>query len=85
MLLYAALAGLSAGTSLLAAANPLNARLASPFNTFVSQDQKDVQLRYVTDSGVCETTPGVRQISGYVDIGTNMSMVSQNHIELSVV
>ena len=33
-------------------------------------------MRFVTDSGVCETTPGVHQISGYLDVGKNMSMVS---------
>ncbi|KAG2095727.1 Alpha/Beta hydrolase protein [Suillus discolor] len=31
-------------------------------------------IRYVTNSGICETTPNVAQISGYIDIGTNMSM-----------
>ncbi|KDQ60279.1 hypothetical protein JAAARDRAFT_205260 [Jaapia argillacea MUCL 33604] len=31
-------------------------------------------LRYVVDSGICETTPGVGQISGYLDVGYNMSM-----------
>ena len=36
----------------------------------------DTALRFVKDSGVCETTPGVGQISGYIDVGTNMSMVS---------
>ncbi|KAJ7590662.1 alpha/beta-hydrolase [Mycena floridula] len=34
----------------------------------------DVSMRFVADSGVCETTPGVHQMSGYLDIGTNMSM-----------
>ncbi|CCM03187.1 uncharacterized protein FIBRA_05309 [Fibroporia radiculosa] len=41
---------------------------------FTSQLQTDTSIRYVTDSGVCETTPGVTQMSGYIDIGTNMSM-----------
>ncbi|EPQ50550.1 alpha/beta-hydrolase [Gloeophyllum trabeum ATCC 11539] len=31
-------------------------------------------LRYVNDSGICETTPGVHQMSGYIEVGTNMSM-----------
>ncbi|KAG1740432.1 Alpha/Beta hydrolase protein [Suillus paluster] len=31
-------------------------------------------IRYVKNSGICETTPGVTQISGYIDVGTNMSM-----------
>ncbi|KAJ7206486.1 alpha/beta-hydrolase, partial [Mycena pura] len=43
-------------------------------HTFVSGVQKDVALRFVNNSGICETTPGVHQMSGYVDIGTNMSM-----------
>ncbi|KAH6893355.1 Alpha/Beta hydrolase protein [Thelonectria olida] len=31
-------------------------------------------LKYVENSGVCETTPGVNQYSGYISLGTNMSM-----------
>ncbi|CCL99512.1 uncharacterized protein FIBRA_01530 [Fibroporia radiculosa] len=41
---------------------------------FASQTLEDTKIRYVLDSGVCETTPGVSQMSGYVDIGANMSM-----------
>lgn len=44
-------------------------------HTFSSQTQEDVSLRFVNNSGICETTPGVHQMSGYVDIGTNMSIV----------
>ena len=29
-------------------------------------------LSYVTNSGVCETTPKVNQYSGYISVGTNM-------------
>ncbi len=29
-------------------------------------------LSFVTNSGVCETTPGVNQYSGYLSVGTNM-------------
>lgn len=32
-------------------------------------------IRYVKNSGICETTPNITQISGYIDVGTNMSMV----------
>ena len=32
-------------------------------------------IRYVKNSGICETTPNVTQISGYINVGTNMSMV----------
>ncbi|KAG1822825.1 Alpha/Beta hydrolase protein [Suillus subaureus] len=31
-------------------------------------------IRYVKNSGICETTPNVTQFSGYIDVGTNMSM-----------
>lgn len=31
-------------------------------------------LSYVQDSGICETTPGVTTYSGYLSVGTNMSM-----------
>ena len=43
---------------------------------FTSTKNPKVSIRFVTNSGVCETTPGVQQISGYVDVGKNMSMVS---------
>lgn len=45
--------------------------------SFKSQIQEDVGLRFVRNSGICETTPGVEQLSGYIDFGTNMSMVRQ--------
>lgn len=32
------------------------------------------KLSFVTNSGVCETTPGVNQYSGYFSVGTNMNM-----------
>lgn len=47
----------------------------SVHQVFTSRIHKDCQLRYVSDSGVCETTAGVHQVSGYLDIGKNMSMV----------
>lgn len=44
--------------------------------TFRSRIQTDTSLRYVANSGICETTPGVNQYSGYIEVGKNMSMVS---------
>ncbi|KAM5375123.1 hypothetical protein ACJA88_007788 [Fusarium oxysporum] len=32
------------------------------------------KLEYVTNSGICETTPGVGQYSGYLSVGKNHSM-----------
>ena len=54
-------------------ATSLGSNLA--FKTFVSANQEGVSLEYVENSGVCETTPGVQQVSGYLNVGTNMSMV----------
>ena len=49
--------------------------LGTEYVTFKSDIMDDTSLRFVRNSGVCETTPGVEQLSGYVDVGTNMSMV----------
>lgn len=57
----------------------------APHEVFVSQIQDDVKLRFVKNSGVCETTPGVQQMSGYIDIGTNMSMVRDQSVLSSYV
>lgn len=32
------------------------------------------KMQFVKNSGVCETTPGVNQYSGYFSVGTNMNM-----------
>ncbi|KAL5508781.1 hypothetical protein ACEPAG_4760 [Sanghuangporus baumii] len=54
--------------------HPLTSTVHSVHTVFESRQQNDTKLRFVRDSGVCETTPGVGQISGYIDIGPNMSM-----------
>jgi hypothetical protein len=36
-------------------------------------------IRYVKNSGICETTPNITQISGYIDVGTNMWYVSVHY------
>ncbi|OBZ76469.1 Carboxypeptidase S1 [Grifola frondosa] len=41
---------------------------------FTSKFLDGVKLSSVRNSGVCETTPGVNQISGYINVGANMSM-----------
>ncbi|KAH6666764.1 putative carboxypeptidase S1 [Halenospora varia] len=41
--------------------------------TIFDHEATGAQLDFVRDSGVCETTPGVRQYSGYVNVA-NMSM-----------
>lgn len=42
---------------------------------FRSQLLNNTGLRYVQNSGICETTKGVNQVSGYLDIGENQSTV----------
>lgn len=32
------------------------------------------RLEFVENSGICEMTPGVRQVSGYLSVGENMNM-----------
>ena len=49
--------------------------VAASYTRYTSKLQNDVEIRFVKNSGICETTPGVQQMSGYIDIGTNMSMV----------
>ncbi|KAK7680316.1 hypothetical protein QCA50_016556 [Cerrena zonata] len=66
-----ALGGLFLG---LASASPTSSLIPPRMHEFKSRAQSDVNLRFVKNSGVCETTPGVSQMSGYADIGTNMSM-----------
>ncbi|KAF5343070.1 hypothetical protein D9758_011146 [Tetrapyrgos nigripes] len=69
------LSALSVFASIALAALANGSPLTSPVKReLASQNLQDVKLRYVTDSGICETTPGVHQMSGYIDVGTNMSM-----------
>lgn len=32
------------------------------------------RMEFVKNSGICETTPGVNQYSGYLSVGSNMNM-----------
>lgn len=57
----------------LTGANPLGTKPV--VSRFKSSIHEDLSLRFVANSGVCETTPGVHQISGYIEVGKNMSMV----------
>lgn len=33
------------------------------------------KMEFVTNSGICETTKGVNQYSGYLSVGNNMNML----------
>ena len=59
----------------LALSGALLAAAAGTRVEYASRVVEGAALRGVKDSGVCETTPGVNQLSGYIDVGTNMSMV----------
>ena len=41
------------------------------------------KLEFVTNSGICETTPGVNQYSGYLTVGTNMNMCMNTQRNIS--
>jgi carboxypeptidase C (cathepsin A) len=43
-------------------------------NTLSSAATTPGKLRYVQNSGFCETTPGVNQVSGYADVTANRSL-----------
>lgn len=79
---------ISAGLALssLALASPLPNEDSSPKDkrSFVERDGTNytvfehaatgATIEFVTNSGICETTPGVNQYSGYLSVGTNMNM-----------
>ena len=73
------LASLLALTPLLSHATPVvdtsAIQQAPVVQHFTSPTNPDISLQFVADSGVCETTQGVHQMSGYINVGTNMSMV----------
>ncbi|KAI1104639.1 putative carboxypeptidase S1 [Jackrogersella minutella] len=76
---------LAAGTFLatLAIAEPVSPRTANKrfveernginYNVFEHVETRS-KLAYVKNSGICETTPGVNQYSGYISVGENMNM-----------
>ena len=76
-------AGLALGS--FAFASPvINKEAPKDKRSFVERDGNNVtvfehaatgaKLEFVTNSGICETTPGVNQYSGYLSVGTNMNM-----------
>jgi len=42
-----------------------------------------ITLNYVSNSGICEQTPGVGQYSGYADFGNNNVIISFADLALS--
>ncbi|KAF8574796.1 alpha/beta-hydrolase [Ramaria rubella] len=66
--------GLLSAVGLVAAAVVDTASSALTVHHEFRSRKLDAALRYVNNSGVCETTPGVHTASGYIDIGTNQSL-----------
>ena len=70
--------------STLALASPLPDSSSKDKRSFVERDGTNftvfehaatgAKIEFVTNSGICETTPGVNQYSGYLSVGTNMNM-----------
>jgi hypothetical protein len=58
-----------ASASLAIASPSLNAK--SNENVYYHRST-DTAMSIVTNSGICETTPGVKQVSGYLTVGKNM-------------
>ncbi|KAF7291863.1 Alpha/beta-hydrolase [Mycena indigotica] len=52
----------------------ISASAASTKHTFRSQTVADGSLAYVKNSGICETTSGVGQVSGYINLTKNASL-----------
>lgn len=42
--------------------------------TVFEHEATGAKIDFVTNSGICETTPGVNQYSGYLSVGTNQNM-----------
>ena len=55
---------------------PTNPTNKTPAQELLSDDTTPPgKLRYVTNSGICETTPGVNQASGYIDLSSDKSIL----------
>ena len=76
--------GLLLGSLAIASPFPNNAAFPKDKRSFVERDGQNftvfehaatgAKMEFVTNSGICETTPGVNQYSGYLSVGTNMNM-----------
>ena len=74
MNLYHILATISCAALAFANLIPTNAHFDQ--SPLISNTIINGKLRYTANSNICETTPGVNQMSGYITVGKNMSMVS---------
>lgn len=81
--LVAGLAAVIGGGSLVAAV-PVEATAGKDKRSFVKRDGVEFtvfehaatnsKIEFVTNSGICETTPGVNSYSGYLSVGNNQNM-----------
>ena len=70
---------LCAKLTLAFAASPALARDRYSFSerngtNYTVLEHEETRLEFVKNSGICETTPGVNQYSGYMTVGTDMNM-----------
>ncbi|KAI2465142.1 putative carboxypeptidase S1 [Annulohypoxylon bovei var. microspora] len=75
LLAVSAAAATTDGTASLRAANKrrIEERNGVNYNVFEHVATRS-KLSFIKNSGVCETTPGVNQYSGYITVGENMNM-----------
>ena len=52
-------------------------------NNVFEHRQTASTIRYVTNSGICEKTAGVQQVSGYLSVGSNMVRSLYLHLTTS--
>ncbi|KAF2200356.1 putative carboxypeptidase S1 [Delitschia confertaspora ATCC 74209] len=69
----AALAGLSLAAPALKDKRSMVERDGVKYNVF-EHAATGAKIEFVSNSGICEKTPGVKQYSGYLSVGTNMNM-----------
>lgn len=72
--LVIAAASLAACVVALPASSPPQTRDTSTNYITFEHAATGSRLDYVKNSGICETTPGVNQYSGYLSVGNNMNM-----------
>ena len=48
-------------------------------HTIFEHEATGARLDYVSNSGICETTPGVAQHSGYLNVGGELLFPAQRH------
>lgn len=72
-LLLSAACGLAASAAVPQDKRSIVKRDGVTYNVF-EHAATGAKMEFVKNSGICETTPGVNQYSGYLSVGDNMNM-----------